>query len=80
MAGQPARFGQGGRLAEALHRAYPDELDAISAAAAVGGLLGAAALAGVVAQERGEAPEQVLAAAKRAIGIAVAGLSSIGGS
>jgi AcrR family transcriptional regulator len=66
------------RLAEALQRAYPDELDPISAAAAVGSLMGAAALAGVVAQERGDTPEQMLAAARRAVEIAVAGLSSIG--
>jgi AcrR family transcriptional regulator len=66
------------RLAEALQRAYPDQLDPIEAAAAIGSFLGALTVAGMVAQERGDSAVQVLAAGRRGIEIAVRGLSDIG--
>jgi AcrR family transcriptional regulator len=66
------------RLADALHRAYADELDPVEAAAAIGSLMGAAHLATTVSMERGETPEQVWAAGRRAMEIAIRGLGSIG--
>lgn len=66
------------KLAKALHRAYPDQLDLVAAAAAVGSVLGAMAAAGIVAQERGDPPEQVLAAGRRAVELAIRGLATIG--
>jgi AcrR family transcriptional regulator len=65
------------QLAEALSEAYP-ELDPISAGAAIGSLLGAVAMAGFVAQERGGDPGEVLAAGRRGVEVALRGLSHIG--
>jgi AcrR family transcriptional regulator len=66
-------------LAEALCEVYP-ELDPVAAGAAVGSFLGALAVAGLVAQQRGASNEDVLAAGRRGIEIAVNGLSSLDGS
>ncbi|GII53788.1 hypothetical protein Pth03_21770 [Planotetraspora thailandica] len=66
------------RLAEALHLAYADELDPIEAAAAIGSVMGAAHLATMICTDRGETPEQVWAAGRRAMEIAIRGLGSIG--
>jgi AcrR family transcriptional regulator len=65
------------RLADALHRAYPDILDGPGAGAAIGSLMGAALSAALVCLQRGDTSEQVQAAARQAIGIAVAGLRSL---
>jgi AcrR family transcriptional regulator len=66
------------QLADALRRAYPDILDPPTAAAAVGALMGAPLAAALVCLQRGDSPEQVRAAAQRAIGIALDGLRNVG--
>jgi AcrR family transcriptional regulator len=66
-------------LAEALCKVYP-ELDPVAAGAAVGSLMGALAVAGLIAQQQGGSNEDVLAAGRRGIEIAVNGLSSLDGS
>ena len=65
------------RLAEALHHAYPDNLDAPAAGAVIGSLMGAALSAALICLQRGDTSEQVQAAARQAIGIAMAGLRSV---
>lgn len=62
-------------LAEALHRAYPDELDAVSAAAVTGAAIGAVSSAAVAALRQGQTPEQVRAAMLRAPATAAAHLT-----
>ncbi|MEU4543468.1 TetR/AcrR family transcriptional regulator [Nonomuraea dietziae] len=66
------------RLAEALCSAYPDEVDPVTAAAAVGSLVGAAKLAAVMSLTRGETHEQAWTATRRAVEIAAGGLESLG--
>jgi AcrR family transcriptional regulator len=66
------------RLAEALHHAYPEVLDAPTAAAVIGSLMGAALAAALICLQRGDATEQVRAAVLHAIDIAMAGLRSVG--
>ena len=65
------------RLAEALHRAYPDILDAPAAGAVIGSLMGAVLAAALICLQRGDSTDQVQAAARQAIGIAMAGLRSV---
>jgi len=65
------------RLAEALHDAYPDILDAPAAGAVIGSLMGAALAAALICLQRGDTTEQVQSAARQAIGIAMAGLGSM---
>lgn len=65
------------RLAEALHDAYPDLLDAPAAGAVIGSLMGAALAAALICLQRGDSTEQVQAAVRQAIGIAMAGLRSV---
>jgi len=65
------------RLAEALHRAYPDTLDG-PAAAAIGSLMGAVLAAALVSLQHGATTSQIQDAARRAMNIAVAGLQSLG--
>ncbi|KAB8185193.1 TetR family transcriptional regulator [Nonomuraea phyllanthi] len=72
--GMTLMFNQQPRVAEALQRAYPDQLDLISAAAVVGGFWGATGVAGLVAQQRGDSPEEILAAGRRAIEVIVRGV------
>lgn len=59
------------RLAEALVRAYPGELDPIDAAALVGSLLGAVNAATMAALHRGDPPERVREAMTRATALAL---------
>ncbi|MBE1582587.1 TetR/AcrR family transcriptional regulator [Nonomuraea angiospora] len=66
-------------LAKALCEVYP-ELDPVAAGAAVGSFMGALAVAGIVAQQQGGSNEDVLAAGRRGIEIAVNGLSGLDGS
>ncbi|MDF2712099.1 MAG: putative transcriptional regulator, TetR family [Nonomuraea muscovyensis] len=66
------------RLARALHDAYPDQLDAIEAAAAVGALTGAAKLAVMASIERGDPMERAMEAAVRAAEVALRGLDRLG--
>ncbi|HTX96125.1 MAG TPA: TetR/AcrR family transcriptional regulator [Mycobacterium sp.] len=66
------------RLARALHDAYPDLLDAPAAGAVIGSLMGSALAAALICLQRGDTTERVQAAARQAIGIAMAGLHSMG--
>lgn len=47
----------------------------VEGVAAVGSVIGAMTVAGIVAQERGDPPEELLAASRRAVEFAVRGLS-----
>ncbi len=58
-------------LADALRRAYPDELDPISAAALVGALIGAVNAAALMSLSQGDITEQVRSAMLRATDIAL---------
>lgn len=62
------------RLAEALHQAYPDRLDRVTAAGAVGALLGAAQTARLVSLAQGDSPKKILAASRRGMEIALHGV------
>lgn len=62
------------RLAEALHRAYPDILDPEAAAAVIGSLMGAVLAAALASMGHGGTTDQVQAAARRAMDIAIGGL------
>ncbi|MGP4020882.1 TetR/AcrR family transcriptional regulator [Saccharopolyspora sp. 5N708] len=64
------------RLAEALQRAYPEELDLVDASAIVGALVGAIKITTAVSVERGDSLEHVWAAARRAADIAMRGINS----
>jgi AcrR family transcriptional regulator len=66
------------RLAEALHRAYPDTLDMPEAAAVIGSLMGAVLAAALVTMEAGGGTGEVQTAARRAMDIAVGGLQALG--
>jgi AcrR family transcriptional regulator len=66
------------RLAEALHDAYPDILDAPAAGAVIGSLMGAALAAALICLQRGDTAGQVQTAVRQAIGIAMAGLRAMG--
>ncbi|GAA3003291.1 helix-turn-helix domain-containing protein [Streptosporangium longisporum] len=61
-------------LAEALHRACPDELTLVEASAAVGAVVGGAKLATFVAMNQGASPEETLRAGRQAVEFALAGL------
>ncbi|MEV4176610.1 TetR family transcriptional regulator [Nonomuraea sp. NPDC049709] len=66
-------------MAEALVEACPDELDPISAAAAVGSMIGAAQAAARASYERsGPAEQEQLAAARRGFDLAMKGLNTLG--
>ncbi|WP_232663865.1 TetR/AcrR family transcriptional regulator [Pseudonocardia sp. TRM90224] len=59
------------RIATALHEAYRDRIDEVTAAAIVGALMGAVAAAAVTALRRGDPPDGVRAAMRRAAAIAM---------
>lgn len=65
------------QLARALARAFPGELDLIEASAAVGAIVGASKLAAMTAVERGDPPELVYAAVRRAVEVTVSGLTTL---
>jgi len=65
------------QLAEALHRAYPDTLDGPAAAAVIGSLMGAVLAAALVSLQRGDPTDQLQAAVRRAMDIAVGGLRTV---
>ena len=66
------------RLAQALHRAYPQTLDEPAAAAAIGSLMGAVLAAALISLQHGATSGQIHDAARRAMDIAVKGLQSLG--
>ncbi|SFP97512.1 DNA-binding transcriptional regulator, AcrR family [Amycolatopsis arida] len=65
------------RLAGALCRAYPDKLDPVTAAAAVGALFGAMQAAALTALDDGASARETLAAARRAADLAARGLATL---
>ncbi|TDC83555.1 TetR family transcriptional regulator [Nonomuraea deserti] len=66
-------------IAEALVKACPDELDPITAAAAIGSLLGAAQAASLASSEQsGLSEEEQLKAVRRGLDLAMKGLNTLG--
>ncbi|MFB9680430.1 TetR/AcrR family transcriptional regulator [Streptosporangium vulgare] len=61
-------------LAEALHRACPQELNLIEASALVGAVVGGAKLAAFVSMSNGASPEEMLDAGRQAIEFALSAL------
>ncbi|MEU4830204.1 helix-turn-helix domain-containing protein [Streptosporangium sp. NPDC023615] len=61
-------------LAEALHRACPDELSLTEASAAVGAVIGGAKLAAFVHMSHGASPEEMMRAGRAATAFALAAL------
>ncbi|GAB3458074.1 TetR/AcrR family transcriptional regulator [Actinophytocola sediminis] len=59
---------------QALTRAYPDELDPLAAAAAVGALIGTLQMTALVSFERGDSPEEIVANMRSAMDIALHGV------
>ncbi|MEV1174322.1 helix-turn-helix domain-containing protein [Nonomuraea sp. NPDC049784] len=66
------------RLARALHEAYPDKLDPVEAAAAVGAVFGAVKLAIITNMDNDRSLEQMWNTARRAAEITLSGLCSLG--
>ena len=66
------------QLAEALHRAFPDDMDWPAAAATIGSLMGAVLAAALVSMQRGDSADQVQAAVHHAIRVAEWGLRAAG--
>src|SRR5258708_25598079 len=64
------------KLAEALHRAYPEEIDFVEASAIVGALVGAPTITVMALLRRGAPPVQVFAAARQPLNIAIQGTRS----
>lgn len=64
------------RLVDALHAAYPDRIDRGTAAGMIGALIGAAQTSRLISLEQGESPEQVVAATRRGIDIALRGIQA----
>lgn len=65
------------RMVDALQQAFPGELDAIEAAAAVGSVIGAAKLGISVGLEQGGPSREVIGGCRRAVGLALAGLRAV---
>lgn len=65
------------QLADTLHRAYPDDLDPVSAAAMVGALLGALIAAIQASVRQGYPADAMIAAARRATDIAIKNLLTL---
>ncbi|WP_067185766.1 TetR family transcriptional regulator [Microtetraspora niveoalba] len=66
------------RLARALLASCPGDLDPVEAAAAVGAILGAARLAAMTSRDSGASPDEIKAAARKAIDITIRGLAALG--
>ncbi|MFD1542445.1 TetR/AcrR family transcriptional regulator [Nonomuraea guangzhouensis] len=64
-------------IADALLKAYPRVLDPVTAAAAVGSLMGAAQAAGTVSLRERPSMEEYLTSIRRAIDVALQGLRSL---
>lgn len=64
------------QMTDALHEAYPDELDLTEAAAMVGSIAGAMQVAALEAGRRGGTPEELATAVERAAQLALAGWST----
>ncbi|MEU7895626.1 helix-turn-helix domain-containing protein [Nonomuraea sp. NPDC049152] len=66
------------RLVRALREAYPGELDLVAAATAVGALVGAVKLTSAACLERGDTPEEIWEATRRAADLVANGLQTLG--
>ncbi|MER6943007.1 TetR/AcrR family transcriptional regulator [Nonomuraea sp. NPDC000554] len=64
-------------IADALLKAYPRVLDPVTAAAAVGSLIGAAQAAATVSLRQGPSMEEYLTSIRRALDVALQGLRSL---
>ncbi|MFF0771662.1 TetR/AcrR family transcriptional regulator [Nonomuraea wenchangensis] len=56
-------------LAQALHRAFPDRLDTITASALVGAMVGAVSASALTALRRGDGPDEVRDAMRQAMAL-----------
>ncbi|SDK82267.1 DNA-binding transcriptional regulator, AcrR family [Nonomuraea maritima] len=56
-------------LAQALHRAFPDRLDAITASALTGAVVGAVSASALAALRRGDGPDEVRDAMRQAVAL-----------
>ena len=65
------------QLAQALHRAYQDTLDAAAAAAVIGSVMGAAVATALVCLQQGDTTEQLRVAVERGVGIAMHGVRNV---
>lgn len=65
------------QLAQALHRAYPEGLDLVAAAAVIGSVMGAAIAAALVCLQEGATTEQLRTAVERAVAIAMHGIRNV---
>jgi AcrR family transcriptional regulator len=65
------------QLAQALHRAYQEVLDAPTAAAVIGSVMGAAIAAALICLQDGDTGERLRAAVERAVGIAIHGVRNM---
>ncbi|PXY20391.1 TetR family transcriptional regulator [Prauserella sp. PE36] len=65
------------RLATVLHEAYPRQLDLVTAAAAVGALVGGMHAAARACLDRGDPVEALVPAAERGIAVAMRGLEDV---
>jgi AcrR family transcriptional regulator len=63
-------------ISEALHRAYPDELDEVAAAAMVGALVGAVFSAALASLRRGDGVTALQGELRRAAGLAIRGIAA----
>lgn len=68
------------QLARALQRAYSDMLDAVTAAAVIGSVMGAAIAAALVCLQDGDDGQQLRVAVERAVDIALHGVHNMGAS
>lgn len=67
-----SRFRAHSRLVEAVHAAFPDELDEVQAAAVIGSLTGAVYAASMASLSQGHSPPAMLAAMRDAAAMALA--------
>lgn len=65
------------RMAEALAKAFPDQLDQVSAAAAVGAFFGAVQAVGMASYQLGRSDEETIADIRRGVEIAMRGLRAL---
>lgn len=62
-------------LAQALHRAFPDRLDAITASALTGAVVGAVSASALAALRRGDGPDEVRDAMRQAVALVARAVS-----
>lgn len=65
------------RIADAFVAAFPDEIDRMTALAAVGAMTGSVGALGLVSMEMGQSDEELLATMRRAIDLVMRGLGTL---